>query len=256
MAAFTISRDRRVGRCGRLAGQAVRTAQMASGTLRGNRYISMEGTREPAGVARLVATIAVGYSDAPQSRIRNVVDRFSIRRRVCTAMASGALVGYRHLCVVPLGGSPCRSTVAAHAIHGGRHVRARLARGRTAVVAAGTIGSRSKQAVIDLGAQPGAGRFMATLANRLAIVNSGRRPTRCPIAGAHVACRALRGNRHVGVELSRVPAGRTVAAHTVHAGGNMRRCFARSRTAVMATGAIGNCREQTVVRLGAQPRAG
>jgi hypothetical protein len=74
---------------------------------------------------------------------------------------------------------------------------------------------------------------------------------------AAVAGRTLIDNRHLGViPLGRLPGGRTVAAHTVHAGGNMRRCFARSRTAVMATGAIGNCREQTVVRLGAQPRAG
>ena len=61
--------------------------------------------------------------------------------------------------------------------------------------------------MVRLGAQPRAGRFVAAFANRLAIVNSGRGPARCSIAGAHVARRALRGNRHIGVELSWVPAG-------------------------------------------------
>lgn len=122
MAAFTISRDRRVGRCGRLAGQAVRTAQMASGTLRGNRYISMEGTREPAGVARLVATIAVGNCNATQRSVRNVIHGFAIRRCIGTAVAGCALIRDRHLAVIPLRRSPSGNTVAAHAIHGSRNM--------------------------------------------------------------------------------------------------------------------------------------
>ena len=136
-----------------------------------------------------------------------MIHRFAVRRRECAAVAGRTLVDNGQLGVIPLGRLPGGRTVAAHTVHAGGDVRGRFTCRGAPVVATRTVRSRGEQAVIGFGAEPRAGRFMAAFTNRLAIVNSGRRPACCPITGAHVAGRALRGHRYVGVELPWVPAG-------------------------------------------------
>ena len=131
-------------------------------------------------------------------------------------------------------------------------------------MAAGTIGSRRKQTVIDFGAQPSAGRFMAALANRLAIVNSGRRPTCCPIAGAHVAGRALRRNGDIAMKLPRIPACVTSLVAAIAIGdGHTAECHVRNMVdrlavrrrigATVAGGALVGYRHLAVIPLGGLP---
>ena len=169
--------------------------------------IHMEATREPAGVARLVTAVAIGDRNTGQGLVRNMVHRLAVGWRIGSAVASGALVGHRHLRVVPLGGLPARDAVATDAVHAGGDVHARLAGGGTAVVATGAVGAGVEQAVIRFRPQPGAGGLVAAFANCLTVVNGGCRARRGTKTGAHMAGGALRGYRHIGVELARVPAG-------------------------------------------------
>ena len=92
-----------------------------------------------------------------------------------------------------------------------------FAGGGTAVVATRAHRGRREQTVVRLGTQPGAGRLVAVLAHRLATVDGGGRAAAQAIAGAQVAGRALGGQRHIGMELPRAPAGiaRFVAAVAV-----------------------------------------
>ena len=63
-------------------------------------------------------------------------------------MAGRALIGHWHLAMVPVRGLPTCGGVAADAIHRSGYVRTRLARGGTAVVATGAVGSRGEPTVV------------------------------------------------------------------------------------------------------------
>jgi len=183
-------------------------AQVAAGALGRDRHIGMELPRIPAGVAPLVAAIAVGDRHTTEGFVRNVVGRGAAGGREAAGVAGRTLVGHRSLRMVPPGRLPACGGVATDAVGAGRKVRGRLARGRTAVVAGHTIRSAGETTVVRFGAaRPGAGRFVAVLAHTLAIVDGGRWPTRGPEAGAHVASCTLRGYGNIGVKLARIPAG-------------------------------------------------
>jgi hypothetical protein len=70
-----------------------------------------------------MAGVAVGNSHATERHIRYVVYRLSVRWRERSAMAGRALVGHRHLRMVPLGRLPGRGIVAADAIDCGWDMR-------------------------------------------------------------------------------------------------------------------------------------
>ncbi len=109
-------------------------------------------------------------------------------------MAGAALIGNRCLRVVPLGRFPTGDAVAADAVQAGGNVATRLARSGIAIMATGTVGATVEQAVIGLGAQPGAGGLVAAFAGGLAAVDGSSRPTRGTKTGTHVACRTLCGH--------------------------------------------------------------
>ena len=94
MTTLAVSGYRRVGCRSGLAGQAIACAQVTRCTLGIDRHIHVETTRAPAGVARLVAAVAVGDGNTRESLVRNMVDRLSIRWRIGSTVASGALVGH------------------------------------------------------------------------------------------------------------------------------------------------------------------
>ena len=97
-------------------------------------------------------------------------------------------------------------------------MRASFSCGCTAVVACGAIGAAVEQAVIRFGARPCAGGFVAILTNRLATMNGACRLARSTEAGAGVAGCALGGQRHIGMEDARVPAGGATLVATVAVG--------------------------------------
>jgi hypothetical protein len=106
-----------------------------------------------------------------------VVNRLTVRGGECTTVAGAALVGHRHLRVVPLGGLPTGGVVTGHAVHTGRYVCSQLSGGGTSIVTTGAVSPAVKQAVIRLRTQPGAGGLVTTFANRLAAVDGRRRTT-------------------------------------------------------------------------------
>ena len=93
-----------------------------------------------------------------------------------------------------------------------------LASGSAAVVAGGADSGRRVQAVIGLGTNPRGGGLMAIFTNGLAIVNGRRRLAGSSVQTARMAGRALRGQRDIGVESARVPAGVTTLVATVAIG--------------------------------------
>ena len=127
-------------------------AHVAGCALRGYGNIGVKLARIPAGIATLVAAVAVCNRDTFKGLVRNVVGRRSAGRRKTTGMAGRALIGHRHLAVVPGSRFPRSCRMAADAVRRSRHVGARLARCRTAVVAARAIGRTVEQTVIGLGA--------------------------------------------------------------------------------------------------------
>ncbi len=128
---------------------------MATGTLDAHRHIFVKRARTPAGITAFVTGIAVGDGKPGEGRIRDVVRRWSIRRRVGTAMACRTLARHDLLRVVPAGRFPARHTVATQAIGRGRDVGTGLAGGTAAVVTTCAIGCRRKTAVVHIaGRQP------------------------------------------------------------------------------------------------------
>ena len=177
----------------------------------------MEDARVPAGVATLVATVAIGNRHPAERFIRYVIGRGATCRGKATGVTGRALVRNCHLAVVPYRRFPARGGMAADAIHRSGHVRAGFAGGCIAVMATGAIGATIEQAVIGFGTQPRAGGLVAVLAHGLTVVNRRCRARCGTKAGAHVAGCTLRGHRHIGVKLTRIPAGISplVAAVTV-----------------------------------------
>jgi len=179
-------------------------------------------------------------------------------------VAGTALVGHRHLAVVPLGRLPAGDVVAAHTVHGRGDVAGGLAGGGATVVAAGAVGRRREQAVVGLGAQPGRRALVAVLAHCLAVVDGRCRAPRHAIAGAGMAGGALAAHRDIGVELPRVPGTEPalVAAVTVADGHAAERCVGdmvgrlavcRGIAARVAGTALVGYRRLAVVPLGRLP---
>jgi hypothetical protein len=177
----------------------------------------VEDARVPTGVATLVATVAIGNRHSVERLVRYVIGRGATCRGKATGVTDRALVRNCHLAVVPYRRFPARGGMAADAICRSGHVRAGFAGGCIAVVATGAIGATIEHAVIGFGTQPRAGGLVAVLAHHLTVVNRRCRARRSSKAGAHVAGCTLRGHRHIGVKLTRVPAGIAplVAAVTV-----------------------------------------
>jgi len=114
----------------------------------------------PAGVTALVATVAIGNRDTTEGLVRNVVGGQPAGWRKATGVAGGALVGYRHLAVVPDRWLPGRGGVATDAIGTGRNMRSGFARRRTAVVASRTVGGCGETAVVHARYGQPAGRLV------------------------------------------------------------------------------------------------
>lgn len=205
MAALARASDTRVCGCSRLACQAVGSTQMTAGTLCCHRHTGVKSCGRPSSIARFVAGIAIGNSHTRQSNIWDMALSFAVSWRVSAAVASGALVRYRNLCVIPFCWFPCVRTMATHAVGRGGHVLAQLACCCTAVVASGAIRRRSVQTVVWLAACPCTGGFMASFTNCLAAVYGGRRAAGQSIICTQMAAGTLAGNRHTGVELGRSP---------------------------------------------------
>jgi hypothetical protein len=81
-------------------------AQVASRALRRQLHIGMKLTRVPAGVATLVATVAIGNRHPAERLVRYVIGRRPVRRRKAAGVARRALVSHRHLAMVPVRGFP------------------------------------------------------------------------------------------------------------------------------------------------------
>lgn len=188
------------------AAGAIAGAHMAGGTLAGNRNVAVELPGIPAGKASLVATVAVGNGDPTQRFVGDVIDGRAIGRRIGTAVAGGALVGHRHLAMVPAGRLPTTGAVATKTVPTGGDMGSRLASGSAAVVAARTIGRRSEDTVVRFGCRPIAGGLVAALAVAgHCRVYGGGWLAGGTIAGAAVAGSTLAGHRDVAVELPGVP---------------------------------------------------
>ncbi len=191
---------------GRLARSTEAGVGVAGGALGRKRNIAMELAWRPAAVATLVATVTVGDRHSAEALVRDVAGRNAAGWRETTGVARRALVGNRHLGVVPFAGLPARGVMATHAICGCGHVRPRFTCGRTTVVACGAVGRRCKQGVVRLSASPRCSGLVAILANRLAVVDGGCRLARSTEAGVGVTGGALGRYRDIGVEFTRTPA--------------------------------------------------
>jgi hypothetical protein len=95
----------------------------------------MEFAGHPAGVAALMARVAVGDRHSGEGLVRNVVYGLAVRRRIRTTVTSRALISNRHLAVVPLRRLPRRDAVAAHTVHRCWNVVGGFPGSRTVVVA-------------------------------------------------------------------------------------------------------------------------
>ena len=129
MAAFTVALYARMRAGVRPAGEAVLAAQVAGGTLGGERYIAVKPAREPGRIATFVAGVAIGAGGTGDLLVGDVIGWFAIRRGVGAAVAGAALVGHGRLRVVPLGGLPTRRIVATEAVQCGGNVADRFASG-------------------------------------------------------------------------------------------------------------------------------
>ena len=174
-------------------------------------------------------------------------------------MAVGTACDDRHI-RVELGRGPAgEGLVTRHAIGRGRNMATRLASGTAAArVATRTVGRRRERAVVDLGAVPGAGRFVAVLAHRLTgvrgIVGLGGLAKR----GVAVAAGTTSGSRHVAVETGWRPTREALMArHAIGRGRNMATRLASGTAAAgVATRTVGGRRERAVIDLGAAPCRG
>ncbi len=131
--------------------------------------------------------------------------RLSIRWRIGPTVASGALVCYRHLGVVPFCWFPCVCAVAADAVGRGWNMGSQLSSSRTAVVASRAVCRCGVQAMVWLGARPSAGGFMACLTHGLTGVYCSRWSSRQPKIGTQMASCALAGYRDRSMKLDRSP---------------------------------------------------
>ena len=123
-------------------------------------------------------------------------------------------------------------------------------------MAARTVGRHREGTVINLGAGPGAGGFVAGLTHRDTFVDGGvglgRKTVNCGGMTARAAC----GRRHIGVVLGGQPAGEA-ALVTRHARRN--RCwnvvgvFSSRIRAVVAACTVGRCGEAAVIDLSPGP---
>lgn len=132
----------------RATGHAKAGAHVACGTLARHGDIAVKLSWIPARIPTLVTRIAIGYGDSAQGFVGDMVSRGPICRWKAAAMAGGALVGNRHLAVVPGRGFPAVGAMAADAVHRRGNMGCRFARGRTAVVAACAVGCSGHSTVI------------------------------------------------------------------------------------------------------------
>ena len=131
-------------------------------------------------------------------------------------MATGAAGNHRHIGMVPGWQPTAVSTLVAGGAAGcGRDVVARLAGGRCAVVATGTVGRRGERAVVYFGATPRAGGLVAAFANRDTVVHRGVGFGRQAKSRCGMATGAAGNHRHIGMVPGRQPA----AVSTLVAGG-------------------------------------
>jgi hypothetical protein len=156
----------------------------------------MQLGRCPRRIAPFVASVAIGDCHPGERCIGNMRHRLAVSRRVRTAVAGSALVGYRHLRVIPLRWLPGAGAMATNAINRSGYVRSKLACRSAAVVAAGAVCGRCKQTMVWLGAQPGTGGFVAGFTHGLPCMNGSSGPTSQSIGSTHMASSTLPGYRH------------------------------------------------------------
>jgi hypothetical protein len=132
----------------RATGHAKAGAHVAGGTLARHGDIAVKLSWIPARIPALVTRIAIGYGDSAQGFVGNMVSRGPVCRWKAAAMAGGALVGNRHLAVVPGRRFPAVGAMAADAVNRRGNMGCSFARGRTAVVAACAVGCSSHSTVI------------------------------------------------------------------------------------------------------------
>ena len=209
VAALAVARHCGMHGSGGFAGQPVTSAQVAACALCAQGNVLMEQPGVPAGVAGLVASVAVVDRYTGQRLVGYVVGRRSISRWVGSAVAARTLVGHHRLRVVPARRRPARHTVAARAVGRGRYVHRVLARGTGSVVAARASGGCRERAVVNFRTTPGGGCLVAALATRCGCKVAGRLAGGCR---AVVAAGAARADCHIGVELGWCPGHITLVA--------------------------------------------
>jgi hypothetical protein len=138
-----------------------------------------------------MTSVAIGDCHAGERGIGNMGHRLTISGRVGTTVTGSALVGHRHLRVIPLRGFPDTGAMAADAIDGGWDMRTQLPCSRTSVMATGAVRRGGKQTVIRLGTSPTGGGLVTGFAHGLASMDGSSRPTRQSIGGTHVTRSAL-----------------------------------------------------------------
>jgi hypothetical protein len=80
--------------------------------------------------------------------------RLAVSGWIGTTVARSALVGHRHLRVIPLRGFPGTGAMAANAVDRGRYMLGQFTRCSAAVVTAGAIGSGRVQPMVWLCTDP------------------------------------------------------------------------------------------------------
>ena len=262
MAGFAVGHATVNGRVG-LARCRRERAGVASRALAGDVHAAVKLRWRPSSESALVAGITVCARSARDVLVGNVVGRSTIRRRESAAVAGRALPGNGALRVIEPGRLPgsLLRIMAAEAVHGGGHVRTRLACRLAAIVASGT-GCRRRHGVVIHLAGPVGGR-VAGLAASVGLNVIGR------LAGRRwerscMTRRALPGNGHIAVELGGRPgvesalvagiAVRARSARNVLVRNMVRRSTVGRRERATMTGRALVCdRRLSVVELGRLP---
>ena len=163
-------------------------------------------------------------------------------------VATGAAGDHRHI-RMEFSGKPAgvATLVTCRAVRGGRDVVAGLAGSGGAVVASCTKRGRREAAVIHLGPDPRAGRFMTAFTGRCGYQMAGRF-ARC--RDAIVATGTAGDHGHIAVEFGRQPGGGTTLVAGFATGGSRHvvACFTGRIQPVVATGTASDDRNIGVER--------
>ncbi len=145
----------------------------------------------------------------------------SISGWVQSIVAGSACAAHTDLRVIPFRWRPSRGGVATGAVHAANDDMCAVFAARSGAVMAGrTIGGGSEGGVIDLGAAPRAGGFVARLAVACySAMNSRCRSACLPIRTRQMAGGALRRHGNIGMKSARRPSSETALVTGIAIGG-------------------------------------